>query len=146
MNVGVTGVSKGVGGRVRSEGCTKGFSEVSLYEAVHVTASKLVLRLNKVGLGDSRVTSPDERVWSMSSSGTAYPSRATSTVSCDLKVRVPPGPTEVPIEVRPERTRVAVRVTLERREGPEVYCADSRADFRRCRSASSQRLSVCSSP
>ena len=104
-------------------------------------ASKLVLRSEWEGLGECTVTS---RGWSMSSRGTAYPSRATSTVSCDLRARKLPGATAVPIDVRPERTRPAVRVTLEKRDGRAVYCADSRADFRRRRSASSQRLRVCS--
>lgn len=137
------GVSNGVGVDVRSEGCTNGFSDAPEPDA----ASKLVWRSKREGLGEGEwtATSPDDdRVWSMSSRGTAYPSRATLTASCDLKVRVAPGPTEVPVEVRPERTRLAVRVTLERREGAVVYRTDSRADFRRCRSASSQRLRVCS--
>jgi hypothetical protein len=139
IGVRVTGASKDVGVCVRSEGCTKGFSDVR----VPVDASKLVLRSSREALGECTATSLDERVWSISSRGTTYPSRVMST---DLKVRVLPGPTEVPIEVRPERTRLAVRVTLEKREGPELYCTDSRTDFRRRRSASSQRLSVCSSP
>lgn len=145
VGVGVTGASVGECGRVRSEGCTNGFSDVPEPDAVPV--SKLVLRSNREGLGECTTTSPDERVGSMSSRGTAYPSRAMSTDSCDLKARVPPRPAEAPVEVvRPERIRLVVWVTLERREGPEVCCANSRADLRRCRSASSQRLRVCTSP
>lgn len=153
VGVGVSGVNFiGVCGGVRSEGCTNGSSNVPELDAflvsVPVPASKLVLRSSAEGLGECTAMSQDEpRGRSMSSRGTAYPSRATSTVSYDLKVPVPPGPKEAPTEaVRPERTRLAVRVTLVSREGPELFRADSRTDFRRCRSASSQRLSVCSSP
>ena len=130
VGVGVAGLRKRVA--VCSEGCTNGFSDAPEEDPTLARGS------STEGRGEWSVTLLDA---SMSSRGTPYPSRA---VSCDLRARVLPGPAETLMEpLRRERTRLAVRVTLERKEGPEVDCADSRSDFRRRRSASSHRLRVC---
>lgn len=106
----------GVGDRVcmRSEGCSNGFSDVR-----GADVSMLAPRSSTEGLGECTATSTGGLARSMSSRGTPYPSRVTSTVSCDLKGRVLPGfATVEPTEDRPARTREAVRVTLAKRDGP----------------------------
>jgi len=118
-----------VGDRVRvlrSEGCSNGFSDVRRPEVtadsfpVQSVVSMLASRSSTEGLGECTATSMGGLAWSMSSRGTPYPSRVTSTVSCDLKGRVLlPGFAAVePTEDRPARTRLAVRVTLAKRDGP----------------------------
>lgn len=111
-----------------SEGCMKGS-----------TVSPMLLRLSPKDGVDECVMGRGE--CSMSLSGTP------STESREFNAQWLPSPFRERRDsegCRPAKMRLALRVTPSSMDGPLFICADTRAAFRRCRSAISHRFKVSS--